>query len=477
MATQYLHGVELIEVSDGVRPIKTVKSSVIGVIGTAPLADTTEFPLNTPVLLTSNPHKAALLGASGTLRDALDDIYDQAGAAVVVVRVTEGASQPETWTNMVGDAATKTGVYAFLKAQSELGVRPRLLIAPGWVSARPADGVASVTITEGGTGYDDANPPAVSFAGDGAGAEGRAVVVAGAVESIVITKPGFGYTVAPTVTIAAPGTGTQATGTAVLGGCKNPVAAELEVVAEKLRAMVLLDGPGTTDAAAITYRGDFGNKRIMIIDPMVKAWDRRNSVYVNRPASARAAGLQAKMDNDRGFWWAFSNQEILGVGGVSRSIDWNIEDANSQANILNENEITTIIRHSGFRFWGVRTTNSADPLWAFWPVVRTADMVYDSVVNAFMWAVDRPFSKQLIVDIVESVNDFMSTLKASGAILGGKAWLDPNLNSQTELAAGVLRIEFDFEPPAPLEHLQFGAHRETAYYDILVQDVLRELAI
>ncbi|CAG75673.1 bacteriophage tail sheath protein (partial), partial [Pectobacterium atrosepticum SCRI1043] len=36
LAANYLHGVETIEVETGARPVKTVKSAVIGLIGTAP---------------------------------------------------------------------------------------------------------------------------------------------------------------------------------------------------------------------------------------------------------------------------------------------------------------------------------------------------------------------------------------------------------------------------------------------------------
>ena len=37
MAANYLHGVETIEVERGPRPVRTVKSAVIGLIGTAPI--------------------------------------------------------------------------------------------------------------------------------------------------------------------------------------------------------------------------------------------------------------------------------------------------------------------------------------------------------------------------------------------------------------------------------------------------------
>ena len=39
MADQFLHGVKVLELTDGVRPVRTVKSSVIGIVGTAPFAD------------------------------------------------------------------------------------------------------------------------------------------------------------------------------------------------------------------------------------------------------------------------------------------------------------------------------------------------------------------------------------------------------------------------------------------------------
>ena len=38
MADRFLHGIELIEIEDGGRTVRTVKSSVIGLVGTAPQA-------------------------------------------------------------------------------------------------------------------------------------------------------------------------------------------------------------------------------------------------------------------------------------------------------------------------------------------------------------------------------------------------------------------------------------------------------
>ena len=85
MTTDYLHGIEVIELDSGSRPIRTVKSGVIGLVGTAPNADNSLFPLDTPVLIAGKRSETAGLGASGTLPSAIDGIFDQIGAMVVVV--------------------------------------------------------------------------------------------------------------------------------------------------------------------------------------------------------------------------------------------------------------------------------------------------------------------------------------------------------------------------------------------------------
>ncbi|MCL6417925.1 phage tail protein, partial [Aestuariirhabdus sp. Z084] len=80
MPEQFLHGVEVVEIDSGPRPIKTVRSSVIGLIGTAPDADEDRFPYHTPILIAGKRSEAAGLGRTGTLPAAIDDIFDQTGA-------------------------------------------------------------------------------------------------------------------------------------------------------------------------------------------------------------------------------------------------------------------------------------------------------------------------------------------------------------------------------------------------------------
>ena len=390
MPEQFLHGVEVVQIDDGIRPIRTVKSSVIGLVGTAPDADATEFPENTPLLI-EGPRKAALLGDAGTLKDAYEAIYAQGASVAVMVRVAEGADAAATLANVVGDATQGTGLWALEASASKLDLTPRILAAPGFTQIAPGD-------------------PA------------------------------------------------------------SPVTTNLIAVAEKLRAVVIADGPNTNETDAKAERQNWGSDRLFIVDPSVTVFDNVSASYVTRPSSGYVAGLIAKRDIEKGFWWSPSNQVINGISGTARPVSFHLSSTETEANRMNEAEVATIIRRDGFRLWGNRGT-SPDAQWAFLSVRRTADIIYESIERAHLWAMDRPMSAQLFMDIRDGVQAFGQQMVNTGALLGFNCWLDPELNTEATLKAGKLYLDFDFEPPAPLEHLVFRAHRNGTYYDELISSV------
>lgn len=475
-AEGFLHGVEVLDIDSGARPVQTVATSVIGIVGTAPDADATAFPLNTPVLIAGSRREAAKLdttgNGAGTLPAALDSILDQAGAVVVVIRIEEETTEAETLANVLGGVDANTGkyegVHAFLGAQSEVGAQPRILIAPGFTHQRRSGAVSAITVTAQGSGYTSA--PAVSFTGGGGGTGAAAVAVlgtganAGKVVGVTITNPGTGYTAAPAVVFTGGG-GTGAAATASYGTIGNAVVAELIGIAERLRATIIADGPNTNDAAALAYAGDFGSKRIMVVDPESIKVD-ANGNTVTAYSSPMVAGLIAKSDNERGFWWSPSNQNINGIVGTSRPIDFALGDPSSRANLLNEGKVATIIRQDGFRLWGNRTLSS-DVKWAFLCVVRTADIINDSLQRAHLWAVDRGITKQYVTEVTESVNAYLRHLTNIGAILGGSCWADPELNTPDQIAQGKVYFDFDFTPVYPAEHIIMRSH--------LVGDYIKEI--
>ncbi|EGM7416066.1 hypothetical protein IIP37_001141 [Escherichia coli] len=134
MAQDYHHGVRVVEVNEGTRSITTVSTAIVGMVCTGDDADAKMFPLNKPVLITDVLTASGKAGESGTLARSLDAIADQAKPVTIVVRVPQGETEDETTTNIIGAVTAegkKTGMKALLSAQSQLGVKPRILGVPG----------------------------------------------------------------------------------------------------------------------------------------------------------------------------------------------------------------------------------------------------------------------------------------------------------------------------------------------------------
>lgn len=370
MSTDYHHGVRILEINEGTRPIRTVSTAVVGMVCTASDADAVKFPLNKPVLLTDVLTASGSAGELGTLARSLDAIADQASPVTVVVRVEEGADEAATTSNIIG-GVSPTGEYlgmkALLAAEAQLGVKPRILGVPGLDSL--------------------------------------------------------------------------------------PVTTELVSIAEKLRGFAYANAYGCeTVSDAIAYRAGFGARELMLIWPDFVSWD--TVANANAPASAiaRALGLRAKLDEQVGWHKTLSNVPVNGVSGLSKDIYFDLQNPATDAGLLNADEVTTLIRRDGFRFWGSRTC-SADPLFAFENYTRTAQVLADTMAEGHFWAVDKPMHASLVRDIVEGINAKFRELKRGGYIIDGQCWFDEAANDKDTLKAGKLFLDYDYTPVPPLENL------------------------
>ncbi|WP_312680072.1 phage tail sheath protein [Stutzerimonas nitrititolerans] len=370
MSTDYHHGVRVLEINEGTRPIRTVSTAIVGMVCTASDADSATFPLNKPVLLTDVLTASGKAGEQGTLARSLDAIADQASPVTVVVRVEEGESEAETTSNIIGGVTAGgqyTGMKALLAAEAQLGVKPRILGVPG-------------------------------------------------LDNLAVTT-------------------------------------ELVATAEKLRAFAYANAHNCeTVSDAIAYRDGFGARELMLIWPDFVNWDTATNADAPASAVARALGLRAKLDQQVGWHKTLSNVPVNGVSGLSRDIYWDLQNPATDAGLLNANEVTTLIRRDGFRFWGSRTC-SADPLFAFENYTRTAQVLADTMAEAHFWAVDKPMHASLVRDIVEGINAKFRELIRGGYLIGGECWFDEAANDKDTLKAGKLFLDYDYTPVPPLEDL------------------------
>lgn len=472
MAANYLHGVETIEVERGPRPVRTVKSAVIGLIGTAPAG-----AVNLATLTLSEKDAAAfgpqLPGF--TLPQALDAIYDHGAGTVIVINVLDPATHKTAVANeaVAFEATTDRvklahGAVAALVLKSADGATTYVADTDYTVDALTGElkRVKGGGIAAGGSAkasYDYADPTKVTAA-DIIGAVNAAGVRTG-LKALKDTYNLFGFFAK---ILIAPAFCTQ-----------NSVATELIAMADQLDAVAYIDAPiGTTYAQVLAGRGPAGainfntsSDRVRLCYPHVKVYDPVTNAERLEPLSARAAGLRAKVDLDKGFWWSSSNQELAGVIGVERQLSAMIDDPQSEVNLLNEVGITTVFNSygSGLRLWGNRT--------AAWPTVthmrnfenvrRTGDVINESIRYFSQQFIDMPINQALIDALVESVNGYGRKLIGDGALLGFKAWYDPARNPETELASGHLLISYKYTPPPPLERLTFETEITSEYLTIL----------
>lgn len=249
------------------------------------------------------------------------------------------------------------------------------------------------------------------------------------------------------------------------------VATALVSVAQKLRAFAYVSAWGCkTISDVIAYRENFSARELMIIWPEFLGWDTTASATTTSYATAIALGLRAKIDNDTGWHKTLSNVGVNEVTGISASVFWDLQEKGTDADLLNEAGVTTLIRADGFRFWGNRNC-SDDPLFQFENYTRTAQVIADTMAEGHMWANDKPITATLIRDIIDGINAKFRELKSGGYIIDATCWFDEEANSKETLKAGKLFIDYDYTPVPPLEHLTLRQRITDKYLANLISSV------
>ncbi|QKV00254.1 phage tail sheath C-terminal domain-containing protein [Vibrio cholerae] len=483
--TQFLHGAEIIEIDDGSRPIQTVKSAVIGLVGTAPLsaaATSAALTIGTAILNDGLKLTAVKTGTEGNAI-SVEVLAPTAASSELAVTVTNNkisiqlasdesgeltSTATELASALMADPAAKALVTAVALGDGSGDVAPasRSYLSGGenepFPLKKPVAVAGSRKLIEK-LGKEGTLPAAFDDIFDQTGAlvivvraekgqteEQTQANVIEAMQAFLDSQTETGYT--PRILVAPEFSQFDA------------VASELEAKAKRLRAITYLDCERTASYTDAMKRARQFGERVEVEWPWVRVFDTELAKEIDRPYSARAAGLRARIDAEKGFWWSKSNQEIYGIVGTSQPVDWALGDPNTTANMLNENKVSTIIREGGFRHWGNRTC-STDPKWTFEQTRRTADMINDSVQRSHLWAVDRNITKTYVDDVISGVNAYLRELKALGAILGGECWADKELNTPATIQKGIVYFDFDFCPPYPAEHIVFRSRLNNDYLE------------
>lgn len=182
------------------------------------------------------------------------------------------------------------------------------------------------------------------------------------------------------------------------------------------------------------------------------------------PIIATALAMRALIDDTypASFTKSISNVPVPGVAGIMQPRTWDLEDPNTEVGYLNANEITSVIQHQGFRFWGNRTCSS-DPRFAFETGVLTAQWLLDTIIEGCFPFVDQPLTPVLVRDIIESINAKLRATVSQGWLLGARCWYNDDLNNAQDLSQGMLWVDYDYTPVATLENLKLNQRITDSY--------------
>ena len=336
MPASFLHGVETIEITKGARTITTVKTAVVGIVGTAPIEDVEDEykTINEPTLILNEVEAVKYFGnhkAGYTIPQALKAIFDQGAGIAIVINVYDPNKHESVEDVKIADingsiddtTGKRTGMKAFEDCYSMFGYYPKTIIAPVFCE-----------------------------------------------ETAVVSE-----------------INTICNKIRAIGIVDAPVGASVQDVIK-----------GRGPQGEINF--NTSSERIVLCYPHLKVYDSESDSIKLQPYSQRLAGVIAAKDVDKGYHWSPSNTEIQGIVGIEKQLTSMINDPTSEVNTLNEAGVVTVFNSygSGFRTWGNRSAaypSSTHPT-NFINVRRTADIIHESVEYSMLQFMDYPIDNGLI---------------------------------------------------------------------------------
>ncbi|MFN4140244.1 phage tail sheath family protein [Aestuariivirga sp.] len=280
--------------------------------------------------------------------------------------------------------------------------------------------------------------------------------------------------------LCAPGFTSQRTGTDA-----NAVCAALPALCNKLLAHAVVEGPATTEQAAIDWRETISSSRLIPVDPAVRVM--AGSDVAVMPLSPAVIGIGVRRDHEKQGrpFHSWANQPVAGIVGPSRPINFSLTDGATEGQRLlshnvgvllrGELGVETAIASGGFVYVG--TDNSGeDDLWRFYNVTRGRDYIHLMFLRTLRFYLGRfNLTGQTIQAVLNTMGFAMRDLKADGDILGYEVKFTRDQNSPEELRQGRFTVNFAAEEAPVLRYLGIQSARYRPALDALLDDLLAQV--
>ena len=268
----------------------------------------------------------------------------------------------------------------------------------------------------------------------------------------------------------------------------NAVVAALPAVLDKLLAVAVVDGPGSTRQDAVDWRETVSSKRIVPVEPAAKVMAGDGSILV-KPLSPYVIGRAVRRDYEKGGYpfHSFANQPVNGIVGSSRPIAFSLTDGATEGQDLLSNNIGVLIRgeigvetaiaDGGFVYVGTDTC-ADDELWRFYNVVRGRDYIHLLFLRTLRYYLGKfNITGQAVQSVINTMEFALRDLKADQHILGYKVGFTKDQNSPENLRLGKFTVRFAAEEPPVLRRLVIQSARYRPALDALLDDLLTQLEL
>jgi len=450
--TQPAYGVTFVRDNRDPRPAIHTDFSVIGLVLPSDDANATSFPLNEPVMFDSSDINAITKMGTGELAQAVNAIDAQladfqTSARIVAVRVAKGTDEWDTMDNIIGEKAAVTadgnvgtGLYALLRAGSQLGIIPRLIGVPGYTHQvlTPDPALAAATLK---TGTKAVSSPQI------------------ATEALVKTSSGRQIVA-------------------------NPVVAALPEICSSLLAHAIVSAPrvsGFETSHVIDWMETLTSGRLIPVSAWRKVY---NDADIKTPrledGVAALLGIAARTDfNHAGLpFWSFSGQQMHGTLGLDHYYPFSLTDGATQGQWMLANRIGVLLRgeigvdtaiaSNGFVFAGVWNADD-DPLWWFYNKTRGRDWTHLALLRSIRKRLGvenvTPHGVQSVLNDMVVVGQELINHECS---VGFKVSFEKDKNSPDNLRQGKFRVAFASEEPAPITHVTVDSRPN---YQALVEEL------
>jgi phage tail sheath protein FI len=269
------------------------------------------------------------------------------------------------------------------------------------------------------------------------------------------------------------------------GSDANAVCAALPAICNKLLAHAVVDGPATTEQAAIDWRETLSSSRLIPVDPAVKVLT--GGVPVIRPLSPAVIGAGVRRDHEKQGrpFHSWANQPIAGILGPSRPVGFSLTDGATEGQRLLSSNIGVLLRgelgvetaiaSGGFVFVGTDNAGE-DDLWRFYNVTRGRDYIHLMLLRTLRFYLGRfNLTGQTIQAVLNTMGFAMRDLKAAGDILGYEVKFTRDRNSPEELRQGRFTVNFAAEEAPVLRYLGIQSARYRPALDALLDDLLAQV--